>query len=74
MPVTKEELQERAQLIRALEAMCRIEYPTADELNARIAVMKKVGVSFGLREMRQVAIVGPVQTTPQRPGPPSTKR
>ncbi len=67
MAPTKEELQERAQLVRALEAMCKIEYPTVDELNARIAVMKKIGVAFGLKEMRAVQVLGPVVTTPGRP-------
>ncbi|MGA2751638.1 MAG: hypothetical protein ABSG59_22970 [Verrucomicrobiota bacterium] len=67
MPTTKEELQERAQLIRIHEANCHIEYPTPDEANFRIAVMKKIGLTFGLRELRAAAISGPVTTTQQRP-------
>jgi len=64
---TKEEVQERAQLIRALEAMCKIEYPEPDELRARIAIMKKIGVAFGLREMRAIVIEGP-SVNPRHPG------
>lgn len=69
MAVTKEELQERAQLVRSLEAVSRIEYPTKDELNFRIALMKKLGSAFNLREMRAVQIEGPVTTAAQRPAP-----
>ena len=63
----KEELQERAQLIRALEATCKIDYPTPDESNFRIAIMKKLGTTFGLREMRTTKIEGPVTQAAQRP-------
>ena len=68
-PITKEELQERAQLVRTLEASCRIEFPTVDEANFRLAVMKKLGLLYGLKEMRNLTITGPV-TQPQRPTPP----
>lgn len=67
MAVTKEELQERAQLARILESLCKIEYPTADELNFRIAIMKKLGLQLGLKELRSVAVEGPVTQTPARP-------
>ena len=70
MPATKEELQERAQLIRIHEANCHIEYPTPDEANFRVAVMKKIGLTFNLKELRGSTITGPVQTTSQRPGQP----
>ena len=40
---TKEQLQERAQLVRIHEANCEIEYPTRDEANFRVAIMKKIG-------------------------------
>jgi len=60
MPVTKEELQERAQLVRIHEANCGIEHPTVDEGNFRIAIMKKLGTEFGLAAMRPVQIAGPV--------------
>lgn len=67
---TKEELQERAQLIRAHEANCKIEHPTAEELNFRLAIMKKLGECFSLREMRTKEITGPVKAAPQ----PQAKR
>ncbi len=58
---TKEELQHRAQLVRIHEANCQIEFPTPEEANFRIAVMKQLGRDFGLKEVRQVAITGPAQ-------------
>ncbi len=64
---TKEQLQERAQLVRVHEANCKIEYPTRDEANFRIAIMKKLGLEFSLREVRPAAIDGPVVSSPQRP-------
>lgn len=67
MTATKEELQERAQLIRIHEANCEIEHPTVDEANFRIAIMKKIGKVFNLGELRPLAITGPVTTTTQRP-------
>lgn len=65
--VTKEELQERAQLIRAHEANCKIEHPTADELNFRLAIMKKLGECFSLREMRSKEITGPAKAPTSAP-------
>ena len=56
---TKEELQERALAVRALEAACKIEHPNADESAFRVAVMKRVGTALGLREMRGVSIAPP---------------
>lgn len=70
MPATKDELTERAQLVRVHEANCKIEYPTAEESNFRIAVMKKLGVSWGLRELRAVVIGGPVIQNQPRPNNP----
>ncbi len=67
MPATKEDLQERAQLVRELEAMCKIEYPTKDELNFRLALMKKLGSMHGLREMRDKEITGPANQDAARP-------
>jgi hypothetical protein len=58
MSANKEELQERAQLVRVHEANCKIAYPTVDESNFRIAVMKKLGLEFALREMRAASITG----------------
>lgn len=62
--VTKEELQERAQLIRIHEANCAIDHPSLDEANFRVAIMKQIGTRFGLRELRDKVITGPVTQTP----------
>jgi len=67
MANTKEELQERAQLIRIHEANCHIDYPTPEEANFRIAIMRKIGFTFNLKEMRAAPVTGPVQSTPSRP-------
>jgi len=74
MPPTKEELQERAQLVRTHEANCRLEYPSRDEANFRLAIMKKLGMSFGLREVRPMEITGPITQVPERPPAPSGRR
>jgi len=68
---TKEELQERAQLVRIHEANCKIEYPTRDEANFRVAIMKKIGFQFALRELRPANIDGPALNTPPRPAAPT---
>jgi len=65
MPLSKEQLQERAQLVRVWEAACKIEHPTPDELNFRIACAKQIGMAFGLRAMRAVQIAGPASAQPQ---------
>jgi hypothetical protein len=66
MPPTKEQLQERAQLVRIHEANCQIPYPTPVELNFRIAIMKKLAADHSLRELRDAEIHGPAarQTKP----------
>ena len=64
---TKEQLQARAQLVRIHEANCQIEYPTRDEANFRIAVMKLLGREFALKELRAATIEGPVVEAPGRP-------
>lgn len=64
--ITKEELQERAQLVRIHEANCHIEHPTVDEANFRIAIMKKLGLEFALRDVRAAQIGGPVTATAAR--------
>ncbi len=63
---TKEQLQQRAQLVRVHEANCNIEFPSPEEANFRIAVMKQLGREFGLKEVRVAAILGPVVTTAPR--------
>ena len=70
---TKEQYQQRAQLVRIHEANCKIEYPTRDEANFRVAVMKKIGFQFALKEVRPATITGPVVNTPQRPAVAGTK-
>jgi hypothetical protein len=66
---TKEELQERAQLVRIHEANCKIDYPSKDELNFRLAIMKSLGTALGLAAMRKVEITGPATTDAARPKP-----
>ena len=56
---TKEELQERAQLVRIHEANCNLEYPTPAEANFRLAIMKKLAVDYGLKELRGATLDGP---------------
>jgi hypothetical protein len=64
---TKDQLTARAQLVRIHEANCHIPYPTPLEANFRIAVMKQLGREFALKEVRTVAISGPVVTAVVRP-------
>jgi len=64
---TKEQCQQRAHLVRIHEANCEIEYPTPEEANFRVAIMKQLGREFGLKEVRTTAITGPVATTVVRP-------
>jgi len=66
--MTKENLQERAQLVRIHEANCHIEYPNHDEANFRLAIMKKLGLSFTLKELRPATIDGP-----KRPSNPKSQ-
>jgi len=58
---TKEELQERAQLVRIHEANCNIEHPTQEELNYRMAIMKKLAQVYSLKELRTAQITGAAQ-------------
>lgn len=53
---TKEELTANAQLVRVFEASCKIEYPNDEERNFRVAVAKKLGLAFQLKEVRSVVI------------------
>ena len=62
----KEQLQERAQLVRVHEANCNIEYPTPAEANFRLAIMKKLAAEYGLRELRTATIDGPAVAPPLR--------
>jgi hypothetical protein len=73
--LTKEELQERAQLVRIHEGNCRIEHPSVDEANFRLAIMKKLGVLYQLRDLRKIEIIGPIKSTPAlAPLPPRPKK
>ncbi len=60
--MTKEQLQERALLVRIHEANCVIQFPTPTELAFRIAIMKKIGINVDLKELRSVAIGGAQKT------------
>jgi len=71
MAATKEDLQERAQLVRIHEANCKIDYPTRDEANFRLAIMKRLGLQFALREVLPAGIDGPLAGAPGRPGSPN---
>lgn len=62
--ITKEQLQERAQLVRIHEANCEIEHPTPEEANFRLAIMKKLGAEYGLKELRTATITGPTPMVP----------
>lgn len=64
MPATKEELQERAQLVRIHEANCQIDHPSPTEANFRIAIMKKIASAYGLKELCDKQISGPVPQVP----------
>lgn len=59
MPPTKEELTERAQLGRLYEASCKIHFPTDDERNFRLALMKRLGLAYGLKEVKAATINPP---------------
>jgi hypothetical protein len=56
---TKEQLTERAQLVRIHEANCHIPYPTPVEANFRLAIMKKLAAEYGLREYRAATVEAP---------------
>ncbi len=61
--MTKELLQERAQLVRIHEANCGILFPTGDEVNFRLAIMKKLAQDLGLKELRSTTLEGPGKAT-----------
>lgn len=56
-------------LVRVHEANCRLEFPSPEEQNFRIAIMKKIGLSLNLVEVRQTQIHGPAKglQRPQKP-------
>jgi len=61
--ITKEELQERAQLVRIHEANCQIEHPTDQELAFRMATMKAIARCHDYPELRKMTL-GPTPPTP----------
>ena len=61
--LTKEQLQERALLVRIHEGNCGILFPSAAETNFRIAIMKRIAVDFSLRELRAATLA----SGPERP-------
>lgn len=56
-------------LVRVHEANCKLEFPSTEEQNFRIAIMKKIGLSLNLAEVRQAQIQGPAKglQRPQKP-------
>ena len=57
--MSKEQLQERAQLVRIHEANCQVEHPTPTELAFRLAIMKKIALEYRLKELRLATLDGP---------------
>jgi hypothetical protein len=55
--MSKEQLQERAQLVRMHEANCNIPYPTPVEIGFRLATMKKLASEYSLKELRPLTFV-----------------
>jgi hypothetical protein len=53
-------------LVRIHEANCGIDYPTDQEQNFRLAIMKAMARELKLEELRPLAISGP-GTPPARP-------
>jgi len=54
--MSKEQLQERALLVRIHEANCNIPFPTPNELGFRIAIMKRLAEGLSLKELRSASI------------------
>lgn len=61
MPLSKEQLTERAQLVAVFESSCSIEYPEPDQIEFRLGLMRRLGNYFTLRQPGRV------------PPPPFTK-
>ena len=64
--LTKEELTERAQLVRIHEASCHIPYPTPIEANFRLAIMKKLAAEYALKEYRAATVAGAAEVRGQK--------
>lgn len=50
--LTKEDLQERAQLVRIHQANCEIDHPNDADNAFRYATMKKLAQAFGYKEVK----------------------
>lgn len=48
-----------AQIVRIHESNCSIDFPSSDEQNFRIAVMKDLARRLNLKELRATTITGP---------------
>ena len=70
--LTKEQLQERALLVRIHEANCSILFPTPLEQNFRLAIMKKLAGACDLRELKTATIASP--NTPSTSRQAGTRR
>jgi hypothetical protein len=57
--LTKEQLQERALLVRIHEGNCSIQFPTPPESAFRLAIMKKLAESLALKELRPATLEAP---------------
>ena len=55
-----------AEYVRIHEANCQIQFPTADEQNFRIAMMKHIARKIGLAELKTAVLTGTGQGV-QRP-------
>lgn len=53
MAATKEELQERAQLVRMYEASCSIHFPTELDIRFRKSLMYKLASEYQLRKPKE---------------------
>jgi hypothetical protein len=62
--ITKEDLQERAQLVRLYEASCNIEHPNDLDSRFRTSLMLKIGDKFNLRR-RIESFPPPTPPTPR---------
>ena len=54
--------------VRILEAVAKIDFPSEEEHNFRIAIMKSIGLDLKLAEMRTVSITGPGKGRPRPQG------
>jgi hypothetical protein len=67
--VTKEELQERAQLVRIHEANCGIEHPTEEQQRFTSVTMRALADCFGFKALRDKEITGPLSRALQTQKP-----